>query len=188
MTLLVAGLVLFAGAHLYPAVFKANRDALAERLGQNAYRGAFSVVIVISLVMLVLGWRSASPTHVYAPPLAGSVLTAVLTFVAFVLFVGAQTKTNIKRFLRHPQMLAVILWSLAHLLANGDSRSVVLFGGMGAWAILEIVFCNRRDGGWQRPDPSHPGWDIATVAIGAVAYVALLLLHEMLFNVAPYTG
>ena len=105
-----------------------------------------------------------------------------------VLFFGSQTKTNIKRFIRHPQMLGVILWSVAHLLVNGDSRSVLLFGGMGAWAILEIVFCNLRDGAWQKPGPSPLKWDVATLVIGGIAFAVLVLLHEKLFNVAPYMG
>ena len=188
MALLVAGLLLFAGAHLYPSVLKTSRDKLVAGMGENPYRGIFSIVIVVSLVMIVLGWRSATPTVVYNPPLAGSIVVTLAVFVAFVLFFASQTKTNIKRFTRHPQMMGVIVWSIAHLLVNGDSRSVALFGGLGTWAVLEILFCNRRDGEWQKPAPSPVTWDIATVVIGAVAFTILLLLHEKLFNVAPYMG
>ena len=188
MTLLLAGLLLFAGAHLYPAVAKTNRDNLAARLGDNAYRGVFSLVIVASLVMIVFGWRATTPTLIYDPPFAGGIVTSLVVFIAFVLFFGSQTKTNIKRFIRHPQMLGVILWSVAHLLVNGDSRSVLLFGGMGAWAVLEIVFCNVRDGEWQKPGPYPLKWDAATLAIGSIAFAILVLLHEKLFNVAPYMG
>ena len=188
MTLLIAGLVLFAGAHLYPSAFKANRDSLAAKLGQNGYRGTFSVIVFVSLLMIVFGWRSATPSYLYSPPFTGGILTSVVIFVAFVLFVGSQTRTNIKRYIRHPQMLAVVLWSLAHLLVNGDSRSTLLFGGLGAWAILEIIFCNRRDGARRKPDPSPIAWDFATVVIAAIAFALLLLAHETLFNVAPYLG
>ena len=115
-------------------------------------------------------------------------MIAALVFAAFVLFVGAQTKTNIKRYTRHPQMLAVILFSLAHLLVNGEVRSTLLFGGLGVWAVLEILFCNRRDGEWRKPGPSALTWDLVTVVVGAVAFAILLLLHEKLFGVAPYMG
>ena len=188
MTLLIAGLLLFAGAHLYPAVAKASRDNLAGKLGENAYRGLFSLVIVASLVLIVFGWRAMTPTLLYEPPFGGGIVTALVVFVALVLFFGSQTKTNIKRFTRHPQMLGVILWSAAHLLVNGDSRFVLLFGGMGAWAVLEIIFCNRRDGAWTKPDRSPLKWDVATGAIGGIAFVVLALLHETLFGVAPYMG
>ena len=188
MTILIAGLLLFACAHLFPSVFSASRNKLATRLGSNAYRGLFSLLIVTSLVLIVIGWRSTAPAFVYDPPFAGGIVTSLVILIAFILFVASQTRSNIKRLARHPQMLAVILWSVAHLLVNGDMRSVLLFGGMGTWAVLEIVFCNRRDGSWQKPAPAPRIWDIATVAFGATAFVILALLHETLFNVAPYSG
>ena len=188
MTVLIIGLLLFTLVHLYPAVLVASRDKLVDRLGRNAYRGLYSVVIIAGLVLIVVGWRASTPTVVYSPPLLGGPVTAILVFASFVLFVAAQTPSNFKRYVRHPQMLAVILWSLAHLLVNGDSRSVLLFGGLGVWAILEIVFCNRRDGDWQKPEPSPRKWDVITVAAGAAGYLLILFLHRILFGVpaAPY--
>ena len=126
MTLLTAGLLVFALTHLYPAVFPKHRNALESRLGNNPYRGLFSVVIVISLVLIVLGWRSAAPVYGYTPPFAGGPVTAIVVLVAFVLFVASQTRNNIRRYTRHPQMLAVILWSLSHLLVNGETRSIAV--------------------------------------------------------------
>ena len=188
MTVLVIGLLLFTLLHLYPTVFVASRNKLLERLGRNAYRSLFSVVIVAALVLIVVGWRAATPSIIYSPPFVGGPVTAIVMFASFVFFVAAQTPTNIKRYVRHPQMLAVILWSVAHLLVNGDSRSVLLFGGLGLWAVLEILFCNRRDGDWQKPDPSPRKWDVITVAAGAVVYLLILFLHQVLFGVpvTPY--
>ena len=104
------------------------------------------------------------------------------------MFVAAQTPTNIKRYVRHPQMLGTALWAFAHLMVNGDIRSVLLFGAFLAWSLLEIVLCNRRDGAWQRPEPKPRKWDVITVAIGAVAFVTLVYLHPVLFGVpaSPY--
>ena len=183
MTVLITGLLLFTLVHLYPSLFVTNRDKLVERLGRNAYRGLFSVVILAALVLIVVGWRTSTPEAVYAPPFAGGPVTAIVVFASFVLFVAAQTPGNIKRYVRHPQMLAVVLWSLAHLLVNGDSRSVMLFGGLGAWAILEILLCNRRDGDWQKPEQSSLKWDAITVAAGAAGFLLFVFLHRTLFGV-----
>ena len=186
MTLLIVGLLLFTAAHLYPAVLKESRDNLATSLGENAYRGVFSLVIVVSLVLIVIGWRSAPLHYVYAPPIGGGLVMALLMLAAFVLFVASQTPNNIRRYIRHPQMAAVILWSVLHLLANGETRSVLLFGSLGAWAIFEILLCNRRDGVWQKRDPAPLRWDAITVGIGAAAFVAIVLLHRTLFGIPAF--
>lgn len=185
MTLLLFGLLLFTLVHLLPAAFGTLRGSLIARVGENPYRGIFSLVIVISLVLIVLGWRSATPTVVYDPPLHGGPVTSVLVLMAFVLFVAARSGSNIKRIVRHPQMLSVILWSAAHLLTNGDSRSLALFGGLGAWAIAEILLCNRRDGAWQKPDRVSAKVDMITAAIGGVVFALVGYFHQALFGAAP---
>ena len=103
--------------------------------------------------------------------------------VSFVLFVAAQAPTNIRRILRHPQLTGVLLWAVAHLLVNGDSRSVVLFGSFAVWTIAEMLLINRRDGAWQKPESVALIKDAVTIGIGAVAYVIVFLLHPVLFGV-----
>ena len=183
MALLAAGVLVFTLVHLYPALFAASRDGLVARLGRNAYRGLFSLAILAGIVMMIAGWRSATPEPVYTPAVSGGIVPAVLVFLAFVLLVAAQSNTNIKRYVRHPQMTGVLLWSVAHLLANGDSRSVLLFGGLGAWSIAEVFFCNRRDGAWQRPGPYPVLSDILTVLIGAIGFVLVWRFHGTISGV-----
>jgi len=185
MGLLVAGVLWWSLVHLYPSVASQSRDGLIARMGNDAFRGSFALLILAALVMIVFGWKSAAPASVYAPPLQGSLLVTVLMAVAFVLFVAAQAKTNIKRWLRHPQLTGVVLWSVAHLLANGDNRAVVLFGGLGVWGLAEIVLINRRDGNWQKPAAAPVKSDIAVIIISAVAFTLVLYLHGWLFGVAP---
>lgn len=185
MALLIFGLLLFTLVHLTPAAFRNLRDSLMARMGANPYRGLFSLVIVASLVLIVFGWRSATPSAVYTPPLAGGPITSALILVALILFVAAGSGSNIRRFVRHPQMVSVILWAGAHLLSNGDSRSIALFGGLGAWAVVEILLCNRRDGEWQKPDRVSPRIDAITVMIGIAAFGLIGYFHQALFGVAP---
>ncbi len=186
MALLIAGLLVFTIVHLLPAASPATRDNLAEKLGDNAYRGLFSAVILASLVLIVFGWKAATPAGIYAPPVSGGPVISALVFFAFVLFVASRARTNYRRFVRHPQMISVILWSVAHLLVNGDSRSVVLFGVLGIWAVLEIVLCNKRDGEWQKPDVVPFSADMIVAVIAGVAFAIFFYLHRALFGVLPY--
>jgi uncharacterized membrane protein len=186
MSLLIAGLLLFTILHLLPAASPATRARLVDSLGEDPYRGLFSIVIIASLVLIVFGWKAATPTSVYAPPVGGGPGISAIIFAAFVLFVTSKARSNYRRFVRHPQMIAVILWSVAHLLVNGDSRSVLLFGGLGIWAVFEIVLCNKRDGEWRKPDVVPFSADMIVAVIAAAAFGAMFFLHKALFGVLPY--
>lgn len=183
MTLLIGGLLLFTAVHLFPAACPGPRKQLVDKLGSNPYRGLFTLVIVASLAIIVFGWKATPPVNLYAALLHSGPIMSALVFVAFVLFVASQSKTNIRRFVRHPQMTAVLFWSAAHLLANGETRSVLLFGGLGLWAIVEIVLCNRRDGTWQKPAPVAKSLDAVTLAIAAVGFALIWYFHQAIFGV-----
>ena len=185
MIWLVMGVLLWSVAHLFPAVAAPARADLAKRLGPP-YQGVFSLVILASIVLMVLGWRSAEPTHVYLPPTWGRVATNVLLVLALWLFVVSAMASNVKRVLRHPQLTGLVTWSVAHLLSNGDARSLVLFGGLGVWAIVGMLAINRRDGAWQKPDalPMSGEWKIVAIAL---AGFALLYLAHPYFAGVPAT-
>ena len=91
--------------------------------------------------------------------------------------------TNIKRLHRHPQLIGVAFWSIAHLLANGDNRSLLLFGGLGAWAVVEMVSINQRQGEWQKPDKVPLTNDIVTVVVGVALFAVLLFAHPYLTGI-----
>lgn len=186
MSVLILGVIIWSAAHLFKAVWPARRRQIERRVGARAYRGVFSIIIVGSLILVVIGWRSADPFRVYAAPLSGGPVISLLVLAALILFFASQFPGNVRRLVRHPQMTGTVLWGVAHLLTNGDSRSVVLFGGLTAWALLEVTFINRRDGAWQKPGPAAIKYDIFPIAIGFAAFAALLLLHRTLFGVAAY--
>lgn len=186
MTLLIIGVLVFCLAHLYPAILAGNHDRLERKLGENPYRGYFSLVIVGALILIVFGWKSAIPTAVYQPPMSAGAMSSGLVLIGFVLFVASQVPGNVKRLLRHPQMLGTIFWGVAHLLTNGDSRSLILFGGLTVWAVAEIVMINRRDGPWKKPESAPIGLDAITVVIGITLFAAVAYFHVQLFGVAPF--
>lgn len=185
MALLISGVIIWSLTHLSRCIFPGARSRLQKKLGENPYRGLFSLVIIGSLILIVFGWKSVTPTAVYAPPLTSGPLTSGLILIGFVLFFASQVPGNIKRFIRHPQMTGTLFWGVAHLLSNGDSRSVTLFGGLTIWAVLEVLMINRRDGEWQKPTPAAIKYDVIPVVIGAVAFAAVLYFHAALFGVSP---
>jgi len=183
MTLLIVGIILFCLIHLFPAVQPGARASLQARLGENPYRGLFSLLILGSLVIIVFGWKSATPSYLYEPPFAANLFVSTMIFVGLVLFFASQANGNIKRFVRHPQMTGTILWGIAHLLLNGDSRSISLFGGLIVWASLEILLINRRDGAWQRPAAAAIKYDLIPVVVGLVVFAGVMHFHAALFGV-----
>jgi uncharacterized membrane protein len=183
MTWIFAGLLLWIAVHLIPSVAPSQKTRLVAALGAGPFKGLFALLVLLGLVMIVVGWRSSVPTAVYAPPPWGRPAAFVLMFAAVLLFGAAHAKTNLKRILRHPQLNGLLLWSLAHLLANGDSRSVTLFGGLALWALIEIPLINRRDGAWQKPERASTKSEAISLIVGAVIFAALIALHPYIAGV-----
>jgi uncharacterized membrane protein len=142
--------------------------------------------MVVAIYLMISGWKAAVPEIVYLPPAWGRHVTALLVLVAFILFFAPYPPNNIKRLLRHPQLAGVALWGIGHLLANGESRSIALFGGMALWAIAEVLFINRRDGAWDRPVPVPARNDALLIAGGIVAYAVVAASHQWLFGFYPF--
>ena len=185
MELLIAGLVIWVGAHLFPSVFANKRQSMITRVGNAAFQGIFALCIVAGLVLIVLGWRNSIPTQVYTPPAALRHPAMLLVVIGFVLFVAANIPvTRIKRFLRHPQLTGVLIWAIAHLLMNGDSRSVLLFSVIGAWSLVSMFTINRRDGKWIKPGkPDGWGQDVVLIIVGLTVSALAFYFHEFLAGI-----
>jgi uncharacterized membrane protein len=184
MSLLILGLLLWSGIHLFPSVAVDVRTTLVSRFGMKRYKGIFALLIVLSIVLIVLGWRATVPIDIYQPPVWGRHITWLLVLLTFILIVARRRKTNIKRILRHPMLTGLVLWGIGHLLANGDNRSLLLFIWLGLWAVIEIILINRREGQWQKPDPEPVKNDVITVGLGIVLFTVFLLLHAYIAGVS----
>lgn len=184
MEILLMGLLLWSVTHLLPSLAPAIKRKWIIKLGENGYKGLFSVLIVFSIVLIVMGWRNVEPSHLYSLPASVRLLALLLLFMAFVLFSAANLATRIKRFIRHPQLTCIILWSIAHLLVNGDSRSIVLFGWMGIWAVVEIIFINRRDGEWIKEVVPPLAAEFKLLLISAVVFFVVVFMHPYIAGVA----
>ena len=184
MEIMIFGLLLWSLVHFIPSLAIPVKKNWIGMLGETGYKISFSALIFLSLALIIYGWRHSTPSHLYTLPIIVRPITVLLTLFAFVLFGAAQRPARLKTFIRHPQLTGVIVWSFAHLLSNGDSRSVVLFGWMGIWAILEIIFINRRDGEWiKQPSPAWPK-EFKGLAITFVIFVIVALLHPYIAGVS----
>ena len=181
MTVLVLGLLIFVGIHLVPT-FASTRQRLLARFGTGAYKGGFTAISFIGLILLIFGKAYADFVPLWTPPTWGRHAAMLLMLFSFILLVAAYLPSNFKRLTAHPMLFGVMLWSVAHLLANGDLASLILFGGLGAFALFDIWSANSR--GATPSKRTYPFTrDAAVVAVGLLAYVALLFLHPYLFGV-----
>lgn len=181
MTLLIAGLLVFIAIHLVPTRV-ALRQTLVAKLGELPYKAVFSLISLAGLVMIVMGKGSAEFVSVWNPPAFTMHITKLLMLPVFVLLLAAYIPCNIKRKLRHPMLIAVKLWALAHLVANGDLASMLLFGGFLAYAVVDMISVKRRAvGSTLAAKPIY--MDILVILAGLGVYVAVAMHHGQLFGV-----
>ncbi|MEO0999763.1 MAG: NnrU family protein [Pseudomonadota bacterium] len=176
--LLILGLALWIGAHLFKRVAPAQRAALQDRMG-DASKGVFAGLLILSVVMMVFGYQYAAFTFVYAPPAWGIHATNLLMVIAFLLFGLSASKGTSRTWLRHPQLLAMITWGVAHLLIRGDLAALILFGGLALWALGTIFLINAQDGPWQRPEPGTRAGDVRWLGISVVVFIVAGAVHSI---------
>lgn len=182
MTLLILGLILWTLAHY----FKRLAPDLRARLGDPG-KGIVAVAIVISLVAMIYGYRWAPFINVWYPPGFMVHINNLLMLVAFFVYGMSATTGRLRGKMRHPQLTAVKIWAFAHLLVNGDLASIILFGGMLAWAVGSVILINRAEPNWQRPEPGPAKKDILLVVITLVLFTVVAAIHYWL-GVSPFPG
>ena len=187
MTLLVLGLLLWVAAHVFKSAAPGERSRLAARLGAGPSKGIFAALIALGLILTIVGYRSAPIVPFWAPPAWTVHLNNLMMLVAVGVFGMSMSKGRSRSWLRHPQLTAVTIWAAAHLLVNGDRASILLFGGLGAWALASMALINARDGAWVRPAPGPAGGDLRLIAITLVTFAAITGIHALL-GVWPFPG
>lgn len=181
MELLVLGLLLFLGIHLLP-VLAGTRDALLARMGDKGYKGMFSIVSALGLVLIVIGYaRAPSEPRLFHPVPAAILVAPLAMIVSFVLLASANMRTHIRRTLKHPMLIGVGLWATVHLLANGETKATLLFGAFLAYVVIDLVSAMQRNA----VKSFAPVARQDAMAIGAAIVLALLVMafHRHLFGV-----
>jgi len=186
MTLLILGLLLWVAVHLFKRVSPSARASLDVRFGKKA-RGGIALLLLGSIVLMVMGYRAAPIEPVYQPLAGAGHLNNLLMLIAVFLIGAGSAKGVTASKLRHPMLLAVIVWAGAHLLVNGDLASIILFGGTGLWAIVEMVVISRAEGPWQRPAPGPIKKDIRVAVISVVLFAVFAGVHILLGH-NPFLG
>ncbi len=183
MEMIFSGLVLWILVHLIPSVTPNIKAELVSKFGENTYKLLFSILIFTALFLMIYGWRHSVTTQIYQLPGTIYPLSIFLMLCSYIIYGSAILPTRLLNTIRHPQLLSVFIWSVAHLLSNGDSRSILLFSGMGVWAILEIIFINKREGEWEKPAKPGVLTEIKSLAVSLVLFVAILYGHGYLSGV-----
>ena len=182
MTLLLLGLALWVVAHFL------NR--LMPELRAKLNYPAMAALILGSVVLMVIGYRAADFIPVWSPPSFFGHINNLLMLVAFYIYGASAAKPAkvwIGTKIRHPQLVGFSIWAVAHLLANGDLASVVLFGGLLAWAQVSIVLINRAEGNWVVPDRAPAKKEGILVVITLSLFLLVAAIHNWL-GVSPFGG
>ncbi|NVJ96579.1 MAG: NnrU family protein [Alphaproteobacteria bacterium] len=187
MALLILGVALFTLLHLVPIFATETRASVVSRISENGYKALYSLATFSAFYFIYKGWTLSEVTFLYSPPSWSPHATALLVLIGFVLFFSSRAPTNIKRYIRHPQLAGLACWAAGHLLSNGETRSVILFAGLGVWSVIAMLGSNRRDGEWIKPESQSLAKDIVTIVIGLALYIGFAFwAHEFLFGMRPF--
>lgn len=191
MILLIAGLILFLGAHSVRIFADATRTEMIEKLGLGKWKGLITLLSIAGFALLIIGYQQVrmTPVPLWEPPVWGRPLAIVLNLLASVLITAAYVPRNsIKARIGHPMLAAVKIWALAHLLANGNLADLVLFGAFLIWAVWDFRISRKRDRAENVVRASGAlSNNILTVAIGIVAWsIFVMFLHAYLVGVQPW--
>ncbi|MCB1916941.1 MAG: NnrU family protein [Rhodocyclaceae bacterium] len=189
MGLMLLGMSIFFGAHSVRIFAAPWRERQLAKLGPIAWKGAYSLVSLLGLLLMVWGYgETRGEAELWSPPQAMRHIAILLTLPAFVLVVAAYLPRNhLRTALGHPMLAGVKLWALAHLLANGRAGDIVLFGAFLLWSVVAFAAARRRDRTAGRPkaEGSFKG-DALALTVGLVAWAAFAMVgHMRLIGVAP---
>jgi uncharacterized membrane protein len=190
MAILVLGLVIFLGLHSTRIVSESGRERAIARFGEGPWKGIYSLVSAVGLVLIVWGFARAryDAPQLWTPPSGARHITMLLMLVALILLASYFFKrSHIAVIVHHPMLWAVLLWSAGHLIANGSAADLVLFGAFLVWSTADLASSYARDrrNGIVYPTPEL-GATAGAVVVGLVVYALLIGgLHFWLFGVSP---
>ncbi|HEU0149683.1 MAG TPA: NnrU family protein [Bradyrhizobium sp.] len=191
LLVMVVGLVLFLGAHVFTTQRKVRARAIAG-VGEGTYKIIYTVVALAGLALICWGfsqYRADGWIQLWTPPKALKHLNVALMLPAVILVVAAYLRGHIYARLKHPMLAGVKLWAFGHLLANGDLGGIVLFGSILAWAVYDRISLKRRaDAGGPTIPVGGIGNDVIAVVVGIIAYLALAFAFHPVVLGIPVIG
>ena len=190
LALEILGLVVFLGMHVF-VTMRDRRAVVVARIGEWPYRGLFSLVSIVGIVLIGYGfaaYRAAGPIMVWYPPGWTRHIVVALMWPASIMIAAAYIPGNIKRVLKHPMLVGVKTWAFAHLGANGDLGGIILFGSVLAWAVYDRITLKRRKDAGAPPIPvGGTKNDIIAIVVGTIIYLALgFVFHPVVIGVPAF--
>jgi uncharacterized membrane protein len=190
LSLEIIGLVVFLGTHVF-VTMRDRRAAVVAQIGEWPYRALFSLVSILGIVLIAYGfatYRAAGMIMVWYPPAWTRHIVVALMWPASIMIAAAYIPGNIKRTLKHPLLVAVKTWAVAHLCANGDLGGIILFGSVLAWAVYDRITLKRRKDSGAPPIPvSGITNDIIAIVVGTIIYLALgFVFHPIVIGVPAF--
>jgi uncharacterized membrane protein len=191
MLVMVIGLVVFFAVHLVPTNPEL-RNGLLARFGLTGYKAVFSILALIGLALIILGFHKlqlhpGKNPQLWVPPLWTRHIALALMLPAMIALVAAYVPSRIRTMLKHPLLVAIKIWALAHLLANGDLGGLLLFGSFLAYAVYDRISVKRRHALGPLGDKTGPWFnDVIVLVVGMGLYLVFLLwAHQFLIGVSP---
>ncbi len=166
---------MWVGAHLFKRVLPKQREALGK-----SGRPLVAVVIVVSIALMIVGYQEAEDVPLYALSIWARYLNNLLMLVALFMMDIGRVNGVVRTKVRHPMLIGVVIWSVAHLLVNGELSALVLFGGLGLWALLQMAVINRAEGPWEIPAKGSILSDGKVAVLAVVLYTVIVGIHYWL--------
>jgi uncharacterized membrane protein len=191
LLVMILGLILFFGVH----TLTTQRDLRAQvigSIGESSYKIGYTLASVAGLALVTWGfanYRATGWIDVWNPPTAFKHITVALMLPAIILVVASYIRGRIYTTLKHPMLTGIKLWAAAHLLANGDLGSIILFGSFLAWAVFDRISLKRRPDAGAPPIPVGGATnDLIAIAVGSIAYLALAFAFHPVVIGVPVIG
>jgi uncharacterized membrane protein len=190
MLILALGLVIFLGLHSTRIVAEGGRDKAIARLSEGPWKGIYSLLSLVGFVLIVWGFAEArqDAALLWAPPVWARHVTILLMLFSMILLAAyGFKKSHIAVAVHHPMVLSVAIFAAAHLLSNGSTADLLLFGAFLVWSLADLVNSYARDRRNAVVYPS-PEWGatIGALVVGVVLFGVLIGgLHLWLFGVSP---
>ena len=183
MNFLILGIIIFFSIHLIPIL--PIKASLINKLGKNKYKGLFSLISLIGLLTIIYGFNHADVYPVWNSVTYSKEIALALMPISTILLAAANMQTNIKRILKHPMLIGIIIWSFVHLLANGDLRSIILFASFGVYALIDIIF-SKKVLTTNNTTNYTLAKDIIVIIIGLLIYAVIVYFHQYIAGVVIF--
>ncbi len=189
MTLFLIGLIIFLGSHSCRIFAESWRNHMIDKIGEVKWKGLYTIISLLGFVIMVISYGQARQNTVvlWQPNAVLIYIALVLNLIAFIFLAGSSPSNNAIRIkLKHPMILGVKVWALAHLLSNGTLVDLILFGSFLIWAVLDFRSARKRPIHIPEQAQISTKATMLTIASGVILWVAFIFgLHQLLIGVSP---